>query len=140
MAEVDQRFDQCDVLIMTAALVDLRPANPASVKVKKESLSMMLKMEPVADILRTVAARKRPEQVVIGFAAETDHLEPYALRKLEQKNADYIAANLIGQPGGGFESDTNTLHVFARSGDRIVLGPALKEKIAAQLLQWVFGT
>lgn len=139
-AAIDRAFDDCDILIMTAALIDFRPREVAPLKVKKDDLPMRIEMEPVVDVLGTVARRKR-HQLVVGFAAETDHVEEYALRKLQAKNADYIVANRIGVEGGGFESDQNTILLLGRDGTRsprgplpkTVLGQWLVERFAAEL-------
>jgi phosphopantothenoylcysteine decarboxylase/phosphopantothenate--cysteine ligase len=130
---VNARFDTCDILIMTAAIMDYRPKTIADHKIKKFELEMFIKMEPVIDVLATVAARKG-NQVVVGFAAETDHLEEYARRKLESKNADYIVANLIGGPDGAFEKDSNKVLVLHRAGASVPLGPLSKVALASELL------
>jgi len=131
--EVDARFDGCDILIMTAALIDFRPKTKVDHKVKKFELSMVIEMEQVVDVLATVSQRKT-KQLVVGFAAETDNVEAYALRKLEGKNADFIVANQIGTTSGGFESDHNTVLVLGRDGSRWEMGPALKTAIAETLI------
>lgn len=133
---IDARFDDCDVLIMTAALVDFKPRTQAGHKIKKHELEMVIEMEPVIDVLATVAQRKN-KQLILGFAAETNNLEQYALRKLEQKNADWIAANQIGGPDSAFEKDSNTLYLYGKSGERLQLGPAPKVKIASRLIEFL---
>jgi len=133
-AAVRRRFPQCDILIMTAAIMDYRPKTVADHKIKKFELEMVIEMEPVADVLADVA-RDKGDRLVVGFAAETEHLEAYARAKLAAKNADFIVANRIGRTGGAFGSDTNTVTVFARSGVARALGPAPKGVLAEQLLE-----
>jgi phosphopantothenoylcysteine decarboxylase/phosphopantothenate--cysteine ligase len=130
---IDSRFDGCDILIMTAAIIDYRPRTVADHKIKKFELDMVVEMEPVIDVLATVARRKA-HQVVVGFAAETDHLERYATDKLLRKNADFIVANHIGGPDSAFERDDNTVYVYSKSGDPLVLGPLPKTDLACRLL------
>jgi phosphopantothenoylcysteine decarboxylase/phosphopantothenate--cysteine ligase len=130
---VRSRFAACDILIMTAAIMDYRPKTVAGHKIKKFELEMVIEMEPVIDVLATVA-RDKTRQVVVGFAAETDNLESYALQKLESKNADFIVANQIGGPAGAFGRDDNSVVVFARTGERIALGPLPKTDLAGRLL------
>lgn len=130
---IDARFDDCDILIMTAAIMDYRPKHVADHKIKKDKLEMVIEMEPVIDVLATVARRKSG-QVVVGFAAETDHLETFALRKLEKKNADFIVANRIGGPDGAFGKDTNSVIVLSRDAPPRPLGPASKPELAGKLL------
>lgn len=135
-AAVDKRFDDCDILIMTAAIMDYRPRRVAERKIKKHQLSMHLEMEPVIDVLATVARRKKG-QVIVGFAAETDNLEAYALKKLKEKNADYIVANLIGGSQSAFGRDTNEVTLFSRSAAPLAYGPATKARVAAWILDQV---
>ncbi|MDP0494838.1 MAG: phosphopantothenoylcysteine decarboxylase, partial [Verrucomicrobiota bacterium JB024] len=79
---VRERFPACDILIKVAAVCDMRPKHLYPHKVKKDALSLTVEFEPVEDILKTVAADKRPGQIVVGFAAETQDVEEYARRKL----------------------------------------------------------
>lgn len=130
---IDSRFDQCDILIMTAAIMDYRPKTVADHKIKKFELDMVVEMEPVIDVLATVAKRKR-HQLVVGFAAETDHLDQYATDKLRKKNADFIVANHIGGPDSAFERDDNTVFVYSQNGNPVSLGPLPKTELAMRLL------
>lgn len=131
---IDGAFDRCDILIMTAALIDFRPSQVATRKVKKKDLPMTIQMEPVVDVLGTVARRKA-HQLVVGFAAETDNVEDYAMRKLQSKNADFIVANQIGTEHGGFESDENSILLLGRDGTREPRGPALKTDLGEWLIE-----
>ncbi|NDV62677.1 phosphopantothenoylcysteine decarboxylase [Puniceicoccales bacterium CK1056] len=130
---VSERFDACDILIMTAAIMDYRPKSIADHKIKKFELEMLIEMEPVIDVLATVARRKI-NQLIVGFAAETDHLEEYATKKLENKKADFVVANLIGGPAGAFEKDSNKVLVLRKNGQTIALGPLTKVALAGELL------
>ena len=112
--QVDALFDACDVLIMTAAVVDFRPKFPMPQKEKKGSAQLTIETEPVVDILKTVSQRKK-DQFIVGFAAETNDLEEYATRKLREKNMDLIAANLIGS-ASGFGLDSNILTLLGPDG------------------------
>lgn len=134
---VDRLFDRCDVLIMTAAVCDMRPSQCATAKVKKRDLAMTVTFEPVIDILKTVAGRKRRGQFVVGFAAETCDLERYALGKLREKNLDLIAANRVGGSVSAFESDQNTLTLLDQNGVCQTLGPAPKGLVAEGLIEFI---
>jgi len=131
---VDAAFDACDVLIMTAALIDFRPKRVAAQKVKKPDLEMAIEMESVVDVLKTVAARKGPRQLVVGFAAETNDVVPHAEEKLRRKNADFIVANRIGVAGSGFESDSNRILLLSHGHEPEPMGPALKTALAGDLV------
>ena len=90
-------------------------------------------MEPVVDIVKTLAARKG-RRLVVGFAAETDALEENARIKLAAKNLDFIVANAINEPGSGFGSETNRVVVFSSGGTVEEIGPAAKSDIADTLI------
>lgn len=130
---IEERFDACDILIMTAALIDFRPKQRASEKVKKDALEMIIEMEPVIDVLASMGKRKRG-QVIVGFAAETNKIEDYARQKLISKNADFIVANRIGLPGSGFADDNNHCILLGQEGLREELGPALKTVLGEILI------
>lgn len=130
---VQERFADCDILIMTAAIMDYRPKTVADHKIKKFELEMVIEMEPVVDVLATVA-KEKGERIIVGFAAETDHIEAYARKKLEYKNADFIVANRIGGENSAFEKDDNTVVVFSRDGREIPIGPLSKDELAEQLV------
>ncbi|MDP0498966.1 MAG: phosphopantothenoylcysteine decarboxylase [Verrucomicrobiota bacterium JB022] len=131
------RFEHCDVLIMTAAIMDYRPAEKATQKVKKDQLDFTVRMEPVVDVLKTLAARRRPGQYIVGFAAETNDLETYARGKLLKKNCDLIVGNYIGRPDTGFQGDENTVFLFAPEQRVRQVGPASKLEIARELVRLV---
>ncbi|MGE9289570.1 MAG: phosphopantothenoylcysteine decarboxylase [Puniceicoccales bacterium] len=133
--QVDALFDACDILIMTAAIVDFRPKSPLAQKEKKGDAQLTIEMEPVIDVLKTVSQRKK-DQFLVGFAAETHDLENYAMRKLEEKNLDLIAANLIGS-GSGFALDSNILTVLGPNGFREKWPAASKESLGRDLVNLV---
>jgi phosphopantothenoylcysteine decarboxylase/phosphopantothenate--cysteine ligase len=132
--QVDALFDACDVLIMTAAVSDFRPVQQSAKKEKKEDAEMTITFERTIDILKTVTQRKL-NQTVVGFAAETDHVEAYARAKLKSKDLDWIVANQVGQVGTGFASDTNEVILMGRDGSSREIGPASKAAIAMELIQ-----
>lgn len=132
--QVDGLFDPCDILIMTAAVCDMRPKKRQNRKQKKEALEMTVEFEPVVDILKTMAARKRSGQYVVGFAAETHDLEAYARGKLAEKKLDLICANKVGGDQSAFGATENTLHLFPRAGESATLGPAAKTSLARELI------
>jgi phosphopantothenoylcysteine decarboxylase/phosphopantothenate--cysteine ligase len=90
-----QQVTDCELFISAAAVADYRPRSPGEHKIKKQSDHWSLPLEPVADVLATVAAREEPP-VCVGFAAETDRLEHYAQKKRIAKGVDMIAANRVG--------------------------------------------
>lgn len=123
---------RADILFMTAAVSDYRPVRTLPRKIKKTGRDLSIRLIPTRDILKTLGARKRRGQVLVGFAAETDHLERHALAKLKKKNLDFIVANKVG-PGLGFESEKNKLVVLSKDDQKWAL-PSLTKKKAAQRL------
>lgn len=128
-----------DAYIGAAAVADFAPAQAASSKIKKQAGqdSLTLTLVRTRDILADVADHPRRPRTVVGFAAETDHVEAYARGKLEKKRLDLIAANRVGVAGTGFESDDNALTVYAADGSVHALGPAAKTQLADALLDLI---
>lgn len=113
-------FERCDIAVFTAAVADMRPAAPVAHKLKKSSsddADLLSRIELVEnpDILATLAARKRDDQIVVGFAAETDDVVANAQRKLVSKHADFIVANRVGQ-GVAFGTDDNQATLVLADG------------------------
>jgi phosphopantothenoylcysteine decarboxylase/phosphopantothenate--cysteine ligase len=133
--QVDALFDVCDVFIMTAAVSDFRPRQKLLHKAKKESASLVIELERTRDILATMAARKN-QQLIVGFAAETENVETYARNKLIAKKLDWIVANDVSVMGQGFASDDNKVLLLGAHGECITLGPDRKAVIARQLLEY----
>ena len=131
--QIDALFDACDVLIMTAAVSDFRPKVQHAHKQKKGEAELSIDFERTVDILKTVTVRKAA-QTVVGFAAETNDLEAYARRKLQEKRCDWIVANDISKEGAGFAADTNEVLLIGADGNSRTLGPASKPEIARQLI------
>lgn len=132
---VENRFSTADLLIKTAAVADYKPKHPADQKVKKQQGDTSLEMERTADILATMGAAKR-HQVIVGFAAETNDVEAYADAKRQKKNADYIIANDVTQPGVGFGTDTNKVVLFSSEG-KVDFPMLPKDQLASELLQHI---
>lgn len=127
-----------DIYIGAAAVADFTPRAVAGGKIKKQPGEGGLTLELVrtADILADVAAHPRRPRLVVGFAAETDEVASNARDKLRSKRIDLIAANRVGLPGSGFESDDNALAVYWPGGER-ALGPAPKTRLAGELLDLI---
>lgn len=134
-AAVMERVSDCDLFVAAAAVADYRPADPAAGKIKKSESELTVRLVRNPDILAEVAARSaRP--FTVGFAAETDKVEEYALGKLRDKGLDLIAANLVGGPQGGFERDENALVVLWQNG-RLELPMMPKTELATRLAETI---
>lgn len=127
------RLDEASVVIKCAAVADFRPSAESSQKIKKTSMRLSLELDPTSDILAELG-RRRGDQILIGFAAETENLREEARRKLETKNCDMIVANLVGQADTGFESDSNEVLLALRTGEFVELPKASKREIADKIL------
>jgi phosphopantothenoylcysteine decarboxylase/phosphopantothenate--cysteine ligase len=126
-----------DVVLMAAAVADFRPTQVAAHKLKKTDGVPVVELEPTRDILAELGRTRRPEQVIVGFAAETTDVAAHAAEKLARKGADIIVANDVSAPGVGFEHDTNAVSMITASGRRIDVGLADKATIAAAVLDLV---
>jgi phosphopantothenoylcysteine decarboxylase/phosphopantothenate--cysteine ligase len=132
---VMRQASQSDIFIACAAVTDYRVDQVAGHKIKKTAGEMSLQLVQNADILDAVSALER-RPFCVGFAAETQNLEKYALGKLKKKNLDMIAANQVGDGNSGFETDFNQLEVFWPQG-RQSLERASKTEIAKQLIDLI---
>ena len=125
-----------DIIIKVAAVADYRPVDPADRKIKKteNNDSLTLHLTENLDILKTIGSRKKDHQFLVGFAAETNDLETHALAKMEKKNLDMIAANIVGGKDSGFKADTNKVKLFAKDGGIMDIPLMEKTEVAHQLL------
>jgi len=134
-----RHMDRADIIIKVAAVADFRPKTPEDQKIKKQAgtTEMVLELTENPDILKAIGQRKKPHQFLVGFAAETNDLETHAMAKMERKNLDMIAANLVGGAETGFGTDTNALTLFSRNGGREVIPLMAKEAAAHKILDAV---
>lgn len=132
--EVHGRFGKADITVMAAAVADFRPAETMKEKMKKSANPLSLHLEPTRDILKGLGQVKRNDQLLIGFALETDNEEENAGKKLKEKNLDMIVLNSLRDEGAGFETETNKVTVLISSGKKIQLDLAPKTKIADQIV------
>lgn len=102
-------FEQADMAVLSAAVADYRPAKPSAEKIKKDKADLHIDLEPTPDIAATLGARKKPGQVLAGFALETENELENAGKKRQKKNFDFIVLNSLRDPGAGFHHDTNKI-------------------------------
>jgi phosphopantothenoylcysteine decarboxylase/phosphopantothenate--cysteine ligase len=134
-----ERFDGCDLLLMAAAVADYRPAAPHAGKLKKDAHgdALDLRLERTEDVLSGLAARRRPGQVLVGFAAEHgDGAVAYGRGKLERKGLDAVVVNDVGAPGIGFDAADNEVTIVTPDGEQHVSRRA-KSGVAAAVLDAV---
>jgi phosphopantothenoylcysteine decarboxylase/phosphopantothenate--cysteine ligase len=114
-AAVVEHLPRATAVIMAAAVADYRPIAPESQKMKRGNGRVTLELESTPDILAEVG-RAKGDRIVVGFAAETDHVAEHARGKLESKHADLIVANDVTAEGAGFDHDTNIITLYSRDG------------------------
>ncbi|MBE9198930.1 MULTISPECIES: bifunctional phosphopantothenoylcysteine decarboxylase/phosphopantothenate--cysteine ligase CoaBC [unclassified Nodularia (in: cyanobacteria)] len=138
MQQVMQLYLQkADVIIMSAAVADVKPRDYSPEKLPKRSLPQALPLEPVPDIIAQLAQLKQPHQLLIGFAAQTGDIITPAMAKLQNKNLDMIVANPIDQPDSGFGSDYNQAIFLDKQGNQVEIAPGSKLQMAHDLFDFV---
>jgi phosphopantothenoylcysteine decarboxylase/phosphopantothenate--cysteine ligase len=131
--------DAADVVFMAAAVADFRLKAPADRKLKKRDGVPEMVLEPTPDILAALGARRRPGQVLVGFAAETHDLQAEAAAKLRRKGVDLIVANDVSAPGVGFGHDTNAVVVLDADGGAVEVPLTGKRAVAGAVLDLVIA-
>jgi phosphopantothenoylcysteine decarboxylase/phosphopantothenate--cysteine ligase len=111
-------FKTCDAAILCAAVADFRPATQATQKIKREKDDLVIRLEPTHDIAAALGQMKRKNQVMVGFALETNDEETNAKKKLEKKNLDFIVLNSLQNKGTCFQSDENQISIISPNGQR----------------------
>ncbi|PWK12803.1 bifunctional phosphopantothenoylcysteine decarboxylase/phosphopantothenate--cysteine ligase CoaBC [Tumebacillus permanentifrigoris] len=130
---VMKHFDDADVFIGAAAVSDYRPKSYHENKLKKADGPLLVEFVRNPDILATCGEKRQPHQVLIGFAAETEHVLANARGKLERKKSDLFVANDVKQAGAGFGVDTNIVTLVGHDGDEPL--PLLsKREVADRIL------
>lgn len=109
-------FENMDIAVMSAAVADYTPTETQSEKIKKTSDNISISLTRTKDILKHLGEIKKSNQLLIGFALETNNEEAYAKNKLKEKNADMIVLNSLNDAGAGFGHDTNKITIFEKSG------------------------
>ena len=135
---VMKHLDWSTLVIKAAAVGDYAPESKSAGKIKKTGDELTLKLKRTKDILKEIGEKKK-QQIVVGFAAETEDLMSNAAIKLREKNADMIVANKVGAPGAGFEADTNEVHLLFASGAMEELPLAPKKEIAKIIFDRISG-
>jgi phosphopantothenoylcysteine decarboxylase/phosphopantothenate--cysteine ligase len=133
--EVHREVDQCDICVLCAAVADYKPAQISSTKIKKRGEKFSLELVPTRDILNSLGQRQDRQFVLVGFAAETDHVEENAAKKLRVKNCDIVVANDVSEPNSGMESDENEVTILFRDGEKKKISRAQKKIIARELVK-----
>ena len=129
-----KEFSSADVYISAAAIGDYTPVRKSSEKIKKGEGNLILELKRTPDILKLAGERKKENQIIVGFAAETENLIENAVKKLKKKNLDFIAANDV--KSGVFSSDENRVYLIDKAGEKLEIS-GKKEEVAFKILEAV---
>ena len=129
---VHQHADSSDVCVLCAAVADYKPAQVSPIKIKKRDEGTSIELVPTRDILQSLGHQGTRKFLLVGFAAETDHLEANATKKLREKNCDIIVAN---DARIGMESDENELLILFCDGETKKISRATKTFLARELVK-----
>ena len=132
---VHQYASESDVCVLCAAVADYKPAQVSPVKIKKRAEGSSIELVPTRDILQSLGRQRARKFLLVGFAAETDHLEENATKKLREKNCDIIVANDVRI---GMETDENELLILFRDGEMKKISRAPKKNLARELVKIFF--
>lgn len=132
-------FPATDISILSAAVADYRVEQPAQEKIKKKEEALSLQLTKTTDILQALGRQKQPNQILVGFALETQDARTYALGKLEAKNADVMVMNNLRDAGAGFGHDTNKITIFDRRGTELNFEVKSKSLVAADIINHLYS-
>lgn len=127
-------FETADLAVMAAAVADYTPVVTATEKIKKKDDSLTVELVKTKDILKSLGEKKKPGQVLVGFALETNNEKQYAQDKLQNKNADIIVLNSLKDHGAGFGYDTNKITIFEKQGQEFVFEMKPKNEVAKDIV------
>lgn len=133
-----ERWGEADGAVMAAAVADYRPAQTASEKIKREEGDApVISLEKNPDIAAELGATKRPGQILVGFALETNHEEQNAIDKIRRKRLDAIVLNSLRDKGAGFGTDTNKITIYTAGGEATSYGLKPKTEVAADIVDFI---
>ncbi|RYZ37837.1 MAG: bifunctional phosphopantothenoylcysteine decarboxylase/phosphopantothenate--cysteine ligase CoaBC, partial [Sphingobacteriales bacterium] len=122
-----------DIIVMSAAVADYTPADPAKEKIKKAEGGITLELAKTTDILSELGKRKPAGQILVGFALETHNEEAFALDKLKKKNLDMVVLNSLNDAGAGFKTDTNKITIYNNRQEKKEFTVKSKSAVAADI-------
>jgi phosphopantothenoylcysteine decarboxylase/phosphopantothenate--cysteine ligase len=132
-----ENFSDSDITVMAAAVADYTPTSGADEKIKKGEEQLQLELRKTTDILKSLGEKKKKDQVLVGFALETNNGREHALEKLKKKNADLIVLNTLKDPGAGFGHDTNKITIFGKGGEEISFALKAKTEVAEDIVDTI---
>jgi phosphopantothenoylcysteine decarboxylase/phosphopantothenate--cysteine ligase len=132
-------FHDVDAAILSAAVADYRPEIKSEQKIKRnDQENISINLVPNPDIAAALGKMKRPDQLLVGFALETNDEINNAKAKMEKKNFDFIVLNSLKDEGAGFGFDTNKVSILSRNGNKETFGLKSKKEVAKDILDIIF--
>lgn len=131
-------YNDMDVIVMSAAVADYTVSHPAKEKIKKNESELTITLEKTIDILKSLGEMKKENQVLVGFALETNHEKENALQKLQLKKADMIILNSLNDAGAGFGYDTNKISIFDKKGNEFLFELKSKQEAASDIVNAIY--
>lgn len=131
------KFSSYDIIVMAAAVADYSPRTTSNKKIKKKSEEFSLELKKTKDILSEAGKRKSERQTLVGFALETNDEKENALKKLKQKNADFIILNSMNDKGAGFGVETNRITMFDKNRREYKFSMKTKKEVAKDIVNTI---
>lgn len=129
-----KEFPLCDAAIMSAAVADFKPTTRFDKKVKRGKDQVQINLEPNKDIATELGKIKKEHQVLVGFALETDNEVENAIKKINNKNLNFIVLNSLNDKGAGFGHDTNKISIIDNKANKIFFELKTKKEVAVDIV------
>ena len=130
----NKEFDTSDICILCAAVADFRPENQADEKIKREKDDLVIRLKPTQDIAASLGAKKKDNQILVGFALETNNEAENAQGKLIRKNLDFIVLNSLKDANACFGYDTNKITIIEKNGNSEAFCLKSKTEVAKDII------
>lgn len=135
----EKYFSDSDIIILAAAVADYTPATVADKKIKKKEETFNIELTKTVDIAKTLGQQKRDNQMMVGFALETDNEVENAIGKIKSKNLDMIVLNSLRDAGAGFGHDTNKIRIIHRDGSMKEFDLKSKQDVAQDIVEAIYS-
>ena len=132
-------FPKVNIAVLSAAVADYKPSIVATQKIKKNNSAQLLELTETVDILATLGKEKKKNQVLIGFALETENEIENALKKIKSKNLDFIVLNSLNDKGAGFKSDTNKVSIIDKHNNIKNYELKSKQQVAKDIVKEIIA-
>lgn len=133
----NEEFDSADICILCAAVADFKPETQADQKIKREKDDLVIRLKPTQDIAASLGAKKRENQIMVGFALETNNEAENAQGKLKRKNLDFIVLNSLKDANACFGYDTNKITIIEKNGNTQAFELKSKTEVAKDIIDKV---